>query len=39
TIKFSEGSVAGVPILSYAPASNGAQEYRDLAREVMARAS
>jgi chromosome partitioning protein len=39
TIKFSEGSVAGVPILSYAPSSNGAQEYRDLAREVMARAS
>ncbi len=39
TIKFSEGSVAGVPILSYAPASNGAQEYRDLAREVMGRAS
>jgi chromosome partitioning protein len=39
TIKFSEGSVAGVPILSYAPSSNGAQEYRDLAREVMTRAS
>jgi chromosome partitioning protein len=39
TIKFSEGSVAGVPILSYAPSSNGAQEYRDLAREVMGRAS
>lgn len=39
TIKFSEGSVAGVPILEYAPSSNGAQEYRDLAREVMARAS
>jgi chromosome partitioning protein len=39
TIKFSEGSVAGVPILAYAPSSNGAQEYRDLAREVMDRAS
>ncbi len=39
TIKFSEGSVAGVPILFYAPTSNGAQEYRDLAREVMDRAS
>jgi chromosome partitioning protein len=39
TIKFSEGSVAGVPILAYAPSSNGAQEYRDLAREVMSRAS
>jgi chromosome partitioning protein len=39
TIKFSEGSVAGVPILAYAPSSNGAQEYRDLGREVMSRAS
>lgn len=39
TIKFSEGSVAGVPILNYAPSSNGAQEYRDLAREVVGRAS
>ena len=39
TIKFSEGSVAGVPILAYAPSSNGAQEYRDLGREVMVRAS
>ncbi len=39
TIKFSEGSVAGVPILAYAPSSNGAQEYRDLGREVMGRAS
>lgn len=39
TIKFSEGSVAGVPILAYAPSSNGAQEYRDLAREVVDRAS
>ncbi|CAN5778051.1 ParA family protein [soil metagenome] len=39
TIKFSEGSVAGVPILAYAPSSNGAQEYRDLAREVVGRAS
>lgn len=38
TIKFSEGSVAGVPILVYAPSSNGAQEYRDLGREVMDRA-
>ncbi|MGQ0678546.1 MAG: ParA family protein [Actinomycetota bacterium] len=37
TIKFSEAPVAGLPILSYAPASNGAQEYRDLAREVLLR--
>jgi chromosome partitioning protein len=39
TIKFSEAPVAGEPILSYAPASNGAQEYRDLAREVILRDS
>jgi chromosome partitioning protein len=39
TIKFAEAPVAGVPILSYAPNSNGAQEYRDLGREVMVRAS
>ncbi len=39
TIKFAEAPVAGIPILSYAPHSNGAQEYRDLAREVMVRAS
>jgi chromosome partitioning protein len=39
TIKFAEAPVAGIPILSYAPNSNGAQEYRDLAREVMVRAS
>lgn len=39
TIKFSEAPVAGEPILSYAPGSNGAQEYRDLAREVLSRAA
>ncbi len=39
TIKFSEAPVAGEPILSYAPSSNGAQEYRDLAREVILRDS
>ncbi|HEX2178595.1 MAG TPA: ParA family protein [Actinomycetota bacterium] len=39
TIKFAEAPVAGIPILSYAPNSNGAQEYRDLGREVMVRAS
>jgi chromosome partitioning protein len=39
TIKFAEAPVAGEPILRYAPASNGAQEYRDLAREVLLRDS
>ncbi|HEX2259816.1 MAG TPA: ParA family protein [Actinomycetota bacterium] len=37
TIKFAESPVAGEPILSYAPSSNGAIEYRELAREVLAR--
>lgn len=39
TIKFSEAPVVGEPILTYAPTSNGAQEYRDLAREVILRDS
>jgi chromosome partitioning protein len=39
TIKFSEAPVVGEPILTYAPSSNGAQEYRDLAREVILRDS
>lgn len=37
TIKFPETSVAGEPITSYASASNGADAYRQLARELMAR--
>lgn len=37
TIRFAEAPVAGLPILKYAPQSAGAQEYRDLAREVMSR--
>ena len=37
TIKFSEAPVVGESILTYAPKSNGAQEYRSLAREVMSR--
>lgn len=37
TIKFAEAPVAGEPILSYASSSAGAQEYRDLAREVISR--
>jgi chromosome partitioning protein len=37
TVRFAEAPVAGEPILTYAPNSGGAQEYRDLAREVLAR--
>jgi chromosome partitioning protein len=37
TIRFAEAPVAGEPILTYAPKSNGADEYRSLAREVMSR--
>jgi chromosome partitioning protein len=37
TVKFSEATVAGEPLLAYATASAGAESYRDLAREVLAR--
>jgi chromosome partitioning protein len=37
TIKFSDSTVAGEPITSYASASTGAESYRELAREVAAR--
>lgn len=37
TVRFPEGTVAGEPITTYAPSSAGAQAYRDLAREVLAR--
>ena len=37
TIKFPETTVAGEPITTYAPASSGADQYRTLAREVLAR--
>ena len=37
TIRFSETSVAGEPITSYASSSGGAQSYRRLARELIAR--
>jgi chromosome partitioning protein len=37
TVKFPETTVAGEPITQYAPTSAGAQAYRDLAREVLAR--
>jgi chromosome partitioning protein len=37
TVKFSEATVVGEPLIAYAAGSNGAQSYRQLAREVLAR--
>jgi chromosome partitioning protein len=37
TIRFSETTVAGEPITSYASSSGGAASYRRLARELIAR--
>jgi chromosome partitioning protein len=37
TVKFSDSTVAGEPITSYAADSPGADAYRQLAREVLAR--
>jgi chromosome partitioning protein len=37
TIKFSEATVAGEPLTEYASASSGAESYRQLAKEVLAR--
>ncbi|MBO0848429.1 MAG: ParA family protein, partial [Pseudonocardia sp.] len=37
TVKFPETTVAGEPITRWAPTSSGAQAYRQLAREVIAR--
>jgi len=37
TVKFSDSTVAGEPITSYASTSTGAESYRQLAREVLAR--
>ncbi len=37
TVKFSDSTVAGEPITSYASSSAGAQSYRQLAKEVLAR--
>jgi chromosome partitioning protein len=37
TVKFSEATVAGEPLLAYAGDSGGADSYRMLAREVVAR--
>ncbi|MCW2844813.1 MAG: ParA family protein [Nocardioides sp.] len=37
TVKFSDATVAGEPITSYASGSTGAEHYRQLAKEVLAR--
>ncbi len=37
TVKFSEATVAGEPLTSYAATSRGADSYRQLAKEVLAR--
>ena len=37
TVKFPDSAVAGEPITTFAPGSSGAQAYRRLAREVLAR--
>ncbi len=37
TVKFSDSTVAGEPITTYASSSNGADAYRQLAKEVLAR--
>ena len=37
TVKFSDSTVAGEPITSYAGSSAGAESYRQLAREVLSR--
>lgn len=39
TVRFPETSVAGEPITSWAPRSDGASQYRALAREVLERTS
>ncbi|WP_053544819.1 ParA family protein [Corynebacterium deserti] len=38
TVRFPETSVAGEPIITWAPTSQGAEQYRALAREVIERA-
>ena len=37
TVRFPETSVAGEPIISWAPKSDGAEQYRNLAKEVIER--
>lgn len=39
TVRFPETSVAGEPIITWAPNSQGAKQYRDLALEVLERTS
>ena len=39
TVRFPETSVAGEPIITWAPTSKGAEQYRALAREVIHRAT
>ncbi|MDU0477632.1 ParA family protein [Staphylococcus chromogenes] len=39
TVRFPETSVAGEPIITWAPKSAGAEQYRNLAREVIERTS
>lgn len=39
TVRFPETSVAGEPIITWAPSSPGAAQYRQLAREVIQRAN
>ncbi|HKM24361.1 MAG TPA: ParA family protein, partial [Corynebacterium sp.] len=37
TVRFPETSVAGEPIITWAPSSQGAEQYRNLALEVLER--
>ncbi len=37
TVRFPDATVAGVPITTFDPASNGASSYRELAKEVLER--
>ena len=37
TVKFSDSTVAGEPITTYASSSTGAESYRQLAKEVLSR--
>lgn len=39
TVRFPETSVAGEPITTWAPSSQAAKQYRDLAKEVIERAN
>ncbi|MET9485861.1 ParA family protein [Nocardia sp. NPDC006630] len=39
TVRFPDASIAGEPVTTWAPKSGGAEQYRALAREVIARAA